>query len=304
MNILDKFNQGATTHTYQRIDSQYRVNIFLGYNDNGDMSMVLTEPGKYEKVKSSKLIDVNLRRRNDGKMALSFDLLDKSYSSIFMVLCRDLIVVCEKAGSEMAISNAIARWKYWKELLGRKCSRLMDKNEVKGLIGELIQLRDFFIPKLGTKVAVESWMGPLLGHKDFEVFDEWYEIKAVAENATQVGISSLEQLESDDPGHLVIVRLEESSAVSTKSFNLNQIVLQVMDMIKDPEDMESFQIKLNNAGYFADPEYENFNFIYKGTKRYAVNEGFPRLTRKEITPSIGDVKYTILVDGIISFLEE
>ena len=45
MELWRKFEQGKERHTYQRIDSEYRVNIFLGYNENGNMSMVLTEPG-------------------------------------------------------------------------------------------------------------------------------------------------------------------------------------------------------------------------------------------------------------------
>lgn len=46
MELWRKFEQGKERHTYQRIDSEYRVNIFLGYNENGNMSMVLTEPGQ------------------------------------------------------------------------------------------------------------------------------------------------------------------------------------------------------------------------------------------------------------------
>lgn len=304
MNIAEKFNQGLSKHTYQRINSQYKTDFFLGYNDDGNMSIALIEAGRYERVHSSKYIDVNLRKRDDGKIVLTFDLLDKSYSSLFMIFCQDLIAVCEKSGCEMAISNAITRWKYWKELFGRRRSHLLDKNEIKGLMGELIQLRDFFIPWLGSKVAVESWMGPLLGHKDFEIYNEWYEIKALSENAIQVNISSLEQLDSDIPGHLMLVRLEESSSVSTRAFNLNQIVLQIMSVIKDPEDLETFRNKLDTVGYVANPEYDSVNYLYKGTQKYRVEGDFPRLTRKEMGPSIGNVKYTILIDGIAAFLED
>ncbi len=42
MDIKDKFDKGKESKTYQRIDSGYKVNIFLGYNEDGQMSMVLT----------------------------------------------------------------------------------------------------------------------------------------------------------------------------------------------------------------------------------------------------------------------
>lgn len=304
MNIEEKFAIGAAQKTYQRIDSEYKVNIFLGYNEDGRMSMVITEPGKEALVKSSKLIDVSLKRREDQKMAFTFDLLDDSYKSMFMVFCKDIIVSCERAGSQMAISNAITRWKYWKEMFGKKKSSLLDKQEIKGLIGELIELRDHFMKEYGASIAIRSWMGPLLGHKDFEVDDTWYEIKAVSENATQVNISSLEQLDSEVDGHLVIVRLEETSSTSDLSVNLNQIVVSVVDMITDPEVMDLFRVRLDNVGYTPDDDYNNFNFIFKGRQSYVIDDSFPRLTRDRLPESIGNVKYTIMFDGISRFKEK
>ena len=107
MNIQEKFERGAQNHTYQRIDSEYKVNVFLGYNEDGQMSMVITEPGRESLVKSSKIIEVKLKRREDGKMALTFDLLDGTYKSMFLIFCKDMISICELAGSNMAISNAL-----------------------------------------------------------------------------------------------------------------------------------------------------------------------------------------------------
>lgn len=304
MKLQEKFSAGKDNHTYQRIDSDYSVNIFLGYNESGNMSMVMTEPGKIEKVKSTRMIDVQIRRRDDGKLALSFDLLDNSYSSMFMVFCKDMIVVCEKAGHDLAISNALIRWKYWKELFGRKRSQILDKNEVKGLIGELIELRDYFILLLGVKDAIKSWMGPLLGHKDFEALNTWHEIKTINDGAIQIIVSSLEQLDSENDGHLHVVKLEETSPVSSMAFGLNQLVIQITNMISDPEDLDAFRIKLDNVGYEPNEAYDNYNFVYKGTQRYCVNSEFPRLTRGDVKKSIGNAKYTILLDGISEFQEE
>lgn len=304
MELQEKFLAGKDKHTYQRIDSDHLVDFFLGYNDDGNMSMVLIEFGKIEKVKSSKMIDVKLGKREDGRLALSFDLLDNTFSSMFMIFCKDMIVVCEKAGRELAISNALIRWKYWKELFGRKRIQILDKNEIKGLIGELIELRDYVIPLLGVKHAIKAWTGPLLGHKDFEALGTWHEIKAINDGAIQIMVSSLEQLDSEYDGHLHVVKLEETSPVSSVSFSLNQLVLQITNLILDPEDLDEFRTKLDNIGYEPNELYDNFQFIYKGTQRYCVNSKFPRLTRNEVKQSIGNVKYTILLDGISEFREE
>lgn len=303
MNIQEKFEKGAISKTYTRIDSNYKVNVFLGYNEDGQMSMVITELGRETLVKSSKLIDVKLKRREDGKMALSFHLLDGSYKPMFHIFCKDMINVCELAGSNMAISNALTRWKYWKEMFGKKKKNILDKLEIKGLIGELLELRDHFMKEWDESQAVASWMGPLLGHKDFEINNTWYEVKSVTENAIQVKISSLEQLESDIDGHLVIVRLEDTSSVSDNAINLNNMVSSVANKIKDPENMELFVTRLDNMGYSYDEEYNNYCFMYKGTEYYAVKEGFPRLTRSIVNDSIGNASYTILLNGIRDFKE-
>lgn len=303
MDILEKFSRGAANHTYQRIDPEYLVNIFLGYNDVGQMSMVITEYGNSVPVKSSKSINVSMKKRADGRQALAFDLLDGHYKSLFAIFCKDIIVCCNNAGPAMAISNALTRWKYWRELFGNKKQTTLDVMAIRGLIGELIELRDHFIKLYGAEKAVQAWMGPLFGHKDFEINDTWYEVKTVGENAVQVSISSLEQLESEIDGHLVIIRLEDTSNVNEFAINLNQIVLSVMDMLEDPTTIELFRARLDNMGYSCDPEYDKFCFMYKGVTRYSVNDRFPRLCRSNVPVAIGNAKYSIVISGIKEFQE-
>lgn len=303
MNIAEIFEKGAQSHTYRRIDSNYRVNVFLGYNEQGQMSMVITEPGKEKRVKSSRLINVSLKRREDEKMALSFDLLDNSYKSMFIVFCKDMIEISEKAGSAYAISNALTRWEYWKEMFGKSRKDVLSKSEIKGLIGELLELRDHFMSNWDEKTAISSWMGPLYGHKDFEIEDTWYEVKSVNENAVQVQISSLEQLDAEIDGHLVIVRLEDTSEASNGAINLNGVVNSVFSKINDSESRDLFLTKLDNVGYSYDEEYENICFSYKGTEYYEVSEGFPRLTRKNTSELIGNASYSIIIGGIRNYKE-
>ena len=48
------------------------------------------------------------------------------------VFCNDIIAICERAGSDQAITSAIIRWKYWKEMFGKKKQTILDKQEIKG----------------------------------------------------------------------------------------------------------------------------------------------------------------------------
>lgn len=303
MDLISKFEKGEQSRTYQRIDSEYKVNIFVGYNNDGNMSLVITEYGKQVPVKSSKIINVSLKNRSDGKLQLAFDLLDNAFKSMFIIFCKDIIATSEKAGPEMAISNALTRWKYWKEMFGTINHDILSKSAIKGLIGELYELRDHLMQVRDERTAVSSWMGPLLGHKDFEIDETWYEVKSVNENAVQVNISSLEQLESDLDGHLVIVRLEDTSAVNEESITLNKMVLSVINQINDADVLELFQNKLNVFGYECIPEYDNYSFSFKGMQRYSVTKDFPRIRRCDVSNAIGNASYTILLTGISEFKE-
>lgn len=302
MNLEEKFKKGKASCTYQRIDPKYATDIFVGYNPDGQMSFVITEAGKVEKVVSSKLIKVQLKR-HDSKYELSFDLLDEGYAQMFLVFCRDLIATCERAGKTQAISRSIKRWKYWKEMFGKQSSRLLSKQEGQGLIGELYTLKSYMIPRYGYQNALMAWRGPLLGHKDFEIDNTWYEIKTINNGVDKIHISSLEQLESDIDGHLIIVKVEETSEVNSRAINLNKLVSDIWEMLDDLETAEIFRSRLDNLGYRYEPDYDNYNYLICGRDMYAVTESFPILRRRDLNNAIGNVQYTILLPGITDYKE-
>lgn len=303
MNIEDKFRQGKNTLTYLRVDPKFRVDTYLGYNDDKQMSMVITEYGLVNKVSSSKQIDVSAKRREDGKTALEFKLLNKQYSSLFMLFCNDMITYVEVTGKEKAISEAVKRWKYWNELFKKQTSQLLSKQEIKGLIGELIFLNKL-IDHYGSTLAVQSWMGPLSGHKDFEIKDTWYEIKSIRESALQIEISSLEQLDSNEQGHLIIFRLEDSNPSADDTISLNRIVLETSSRINDMDVLDLFQNRLYSVGYFPDDAYESICFKERGMTSYRVDKNFPKLTRDNVPVQIGNSNYTLLINGLDKYVED
>lgn len=301
MDIKKKFEIGFSNKTYQRIDSDFKVNIFLGYNERGQMSMVITEPGKSSNVKPSKFIDVIIRQREDGKLLLEFALLDNTYKSLFLIFCKDIISICELAGSNMAISNAITRWKYWKEMFGKKRDNLLSESEIQGLIGELLVLKNYFLETYEENKAYNSWLGPLGNKKDFEVDDTWYEVKSILEGVLKVEISSLEQLDSDKEGNLAVVKLSKTSNTTQDHISLNKLVMNLLLNIEDPEIRELFISRLEKKGYSTAPEYDNYCYLLKNITYYTVNDDFPKLIRSQIDEAIGTASYSILLNGITNF---
>ena len=304
MNLEQKFNIGAKNNSYQRVDANFLVDIFVGYNEHGQMSMVVIEEGKEVKISPSQFINLSLTKRTDGKLVLSFDLQDVSYKSIFFVFCKDMIFNIEQFGKKNAIAGAIRRWQYWKEVFGKKRSNLLEFSAIKGLVGELLVLKNVFMNKWPQNKAIESWMGPLLGHKDFEIEDTWYEVKSVNEQAMQIPISSIEQLESNVTGHLIVIRLEKTNETVYEAISANSLVKEITNLIQDPLTLRAFQEKLVAMDFYPFPEYDSWKFSYKGIEIFRVDNEFPRITRKELSEYICDVKYTLLLNGINRFKEE
>ena len=304
MNLMKKFNEGKNHKKYFRIDPDYKLDAYVGYNEEGQMSLSIIENGRIEKINSSKFIHAQLNKRNDGKLVLSFDLQDSAYISTFLVLCSDLIEMCECNGKDKAIQTAIERWNFWRDMFSNKQPDILSKKEIKGLIGELIVLSEFMIKKHGHFEAINSWMGPLLGHKDFEFGDEWIEVKSINTASNQVTISSLEQLDSQVEGKLIIVRLEDTNSSVDDAINLNSIVNEIVEDLDSSDIMQAFQMKLYSAGYAYNKLYDDINFRFEKMETYKVVDEFPRLTRGNVNLKIGNAKYTILLDGIESFKEK
>ena len=101
-----------------------------------------------------------------------------------------------------------------------------------------------------------------------------------------------------------MVRLEDTSSVSRNSINLNTVVVQIIDLIDDPDTFNMFSERLNNMGFEPDEEYDKYNYVYKGTEMYQVNEDFPRLRRRNVDEAIGNVKYTLLLNAISNHREK
>ena len=303
MDIETLFDLGKPNNTYRRIDESYKVNVFLGYNDEGNMSLVITENTTPKPFKSSRLINVALKKRVDGKYALSFDLLDEKYQSMFLVFCDDIIRSCESVGKSKAINNALLRWQYWKDLFGKNNLTLLDKNTIKGLIGELIELRDHLLLIHPEEKAITGWTGPLLTHKDFEINDTWYEIKTVSSSSNQITVSSLEQLESDRLGHLVIVRLDDTNSSNDEAITLNSTVLSIFNKLESSVAMDLFVSRLATIGYHYADAYDEIVFEYKGTDRYAVTDGFPRLLRSDLPVAVLEAKYSLSINELDDYRE-
>lgn len=303
MFIREKMDLEKETNTFRRINAVHPLDIFIGYNENNNSSMVITLfGGVKKKIQSSQSIQVDLYQVSDSKIRIAFSLMDKDKETIFYKFCEDIIESTKLIDEDQALNFIVSRWNKWRFMFMRATGDLLTENQVVGLLGELIFLDKYMIPKYGDSVAIESWNGPSKSHKDFEVGDLWHEVKTIKQAALTVKISSIEQLDSAGVGYLEVITVNKTNSEVEGAITLNKYVEYVGNRIMSFETYKKFYEKLLEAGYFYDEDYDKYIFKYVKSTTYLVTDDFPRIESKGLREGIVKVSYDILLKDINKFI--
>lgn len=302
--IKEKFDECKSSMSYKRISSEHPVNIYVGYNDKGNQSLAIISSKCNSSFESTKLIDVELNVRTDGNYVLSFNLLDDSLSDIFYQFISDIVNKTYNLKDYSPIAFTIERWKKWINMFKNPKNIFLSENEVRGLLGELIYLEKYMFNKYGVDKSLESWIGSSLSHKDFEVDDTWYELKTIKENALTVTISSIEQLDSNKQGELVLVKLEPSNESINEPIKINDYIKKIESYFSNDYQLNTFKEKLDERKYFYAPEYDKYVYAIKSIDHYEVTEEFPRLKSNDLPDSIARASYELYIKKIEDFRVE
>ena len=302
--LKEKFELGRKNKTTRRVDEIHPLDIFVGYNEDGFPRMVITDIGHIKKIESSKSIDVKIYRKSSGQVSICFDLLNQSVYSLFLTFCSDMIDSTRNIKKQNIIDFITRSWDMWRTMFKKPYSNFLTENQIKGLIGELIFLKSYMIPKYGEVLAVESWMGPSMLHKDYEINNTWYELKSINSSSLTVKISSVEQLDSQEIGQLVIVKMDKTNSQVEASVTLNRLVNEIKYLIKDFDTKIKFTYKLSEMGYYSDEEYNSYNYKILDIDRYMVNKEFPKVTKDSLKDGIVRVSYEIALNSIEKYMIE
>ena len=299
--IKEKFYECKNSLSYKRINPDHPMNIYIGYNEKGNQSLAIISTKCNVDCESTKLINVELKVRNDGDYVLSFNLLDDSFSDIFYQFVSDIIDKSYNLKDYSPIAFVIERWKKWINMFKNPRNVFLSENEVRGLLGELIYLEKYMFNKYGIDKSLESWIGSSLSHKDFEINDTWYELKTIRENALTVTISSMEQLDSNEKGELVLVKLEPSNESINEPIKLNDYIQRIESYFLNDHQLNVFKEKLDERKYFYTLEYDKYVYSIKSIDHYEVNEEFPRFKVSDLPNSIARVSYDLYIKEIENF---
>ena len=79
---------------------------------------------------------------------------------------------------------------------------------------------------------------------------------------------------------------------------LGDLVTEILAEIAIPIQRDLFFAKLELYGFDFSPEYVNYVYVLSGVVKYIVEEGFPRLVRRDIPLSVSHIQYDIALAEI------
>lgn len=300
--INELFRQDYAPGCFILIDDKHPLKLYAGADDSGNCAIEFRGLYKPTTIKSSSSIGIRHYVKS-GYNCIVLSLLDSSMLDTFCVFANDIVDITRMAIDDKNGYQIIAnRYYAWRKMFNRN-SHLLDENEIMGLIGELLFLRDFIMPAYGTAKGLSSWSGQEKTKKDFSVEDTWYEIKTIHYGKDSVRISSLEQLDSVVDGHLVVYQLERMSTAFS-GITLNSLCQEILSCLTSNETKDIFLEKLSNAGYTFESEYNEFVFDEKQIEKYSVGKDFPKLMRDKLPDAITKVQYDLLLATIATYKEQ
>ncbi len=276
----------------------------IGYDEKLRRTLLILSRHETKIPPSSKTVEINQRKRKDGRFNLSLSLISENETAVFVEMCRDLLSFSENAQDESeALKKFWQRYKHWQNLFAAAQNNLLSDEKQRGLIGELLFLREQISNGRPLKESVAGWLGSLKEHQDFSYPEGWFEIKTVSEQAEKVRIPSLEQLSLETIGELVVYRLAKTSgaveAFNLENFTLNSLVKNLSELlIKNPAAAQRFEVLLFQTGYVEREEYGEQSYRLAEAMKFTVDENFPRLTRNNLPPAIVEASYSLNLRGL------
>ena len=285
-----------------RVDDELDWNFFWACDRDGSIMLTLrhgaasSPDGGLPRPKGLEIRTSSVGNGDD--QLLSVKLVDPSNREIFHRLCTDIIDATRLATDErQAVALAVRRTWRWHYLLRSGLDQRLTLEEQKGLIGELLVLKNHVMKTLPAFDAVRSWMGPEGSPKDFEIGRLAVEAKARRGAAKPyVAISSEDQLDTSGVDKLFLHVVDLALIpVGSGGFTVQDLAREVLSLFS-PSDVlaiDLFEDKLTTAGLRPEDSYLNDCWLVGSTRVFSVTDGFPRITAADAPAGVESVSYSI-----------
>jgi len=306
----DDIRQPDVDYNVRRIPVEGKIPVYWGKDAHGHCLVIIDLEGDHQNELSKANMNIqgihlDLRQRQDVQaQTLVITLVSHINLDLFHALCTPLVrSLGNTSDARTALTIALNQLKRWQRFLAGEKPRILSNTEVRGLFAELYFLRLLYKNKLSHSDALEAWIGPDGGSQDFVFEDTAWEIKTLTnKEPSTVQITSEKQLESPaDRLFLTVGRIIESAELPY-AMSLNQIAQMVEDDLSSQSVLEEYQVKLETVGYAELPHYDHPLFQIYETYTYQISEEFPRIIASELPTGLENVRYTLDLDSIGTFI--
>lgn len=287
----------------QRVDPDLPWGIYWAVDLDRRCLLVLRHESESKpETKLPRLRGLEIESRSPASVPyylLVLRLLEGEHREIFHRLCLDIVSATQNAASEKeAVALFLGRtWRWHRLLQGRRSDRLSDE-EQKGLIGELLVLRDILFPVSGIETALRSWTGPTGAPKDFELGTLCIESKARRGAASpQVAIASAAQLDTSgiDALYLHVADVTGAPSGVSGAVTISDVVVTVASEVaaNAPAFTDLLDQRLLSAGYDAEVDYSDSRWLVGPVHVFEVRDGFPRISTADVPTGVRDLRYSV-----------
>ena len=301
------------SYTERRADPEHPLDFFRARSDRGNYILLLKVDDMPEVGNLPALSGLDFRhvRHEDRADELVLELRDAEQFSIFRALVSDVMnatgdmTAGENPSGALRVIHRIDRWQ---KLLKRRHEKILSRQAIIGLFGELHFMRHRVWPRIGAAAAIACWRGPYGDEQDFAIHGWIIETKAQLSTADQVlKISSEAQLDTDS-GPIVLCHqsFASSPSASGDAISLNDLVDRVRtDLASEaPGSLDLFEAGLVNAEYDHRPEYDQECWEPVTLSIFEIEDGFPRLVPSSMASGIRRVSYQIVPAACADFRRE
>jgi hypothetical protein len=294
---------GPEADNVRRADPSHPLDFFRGRDFTGryllSLSAEIEGPALPDPPKLNG-IDVTIERRPPASARLVLTLQDRSQFDIFRALCGHLMTATrgEPAGANgSGLRLVLQRLRDWHDMLRRRRDDLLSPQEIIGLAGELLFLRDQVLSRLPATESILSWRGAHHDEQDF-AFGGWQiEVKTQLSTSDQrLMISSEAQLDATS-GCLILCHQCVATVTPQRdaAFTLNSLVAGIRNALADSGDTarDAFEAALVAWRYVHRPEYDEVAWALTLRRAYEVADGFPRIVPSMLPAGVQKVSYEV-----------
>lgn len=294
----------------RRASSDHPLDFFRGRNHAGQYIFALTaDEGCRELPKPPKLNGINvcveLSEGDGARLVLTLE--ERNQFDIFRALCGHLLDATAghaRGANGHGLRFVLRRLADWHNMLRLRREGSLSTEEIIGLVGELLFLRDQVMPRADVSGSLAAWRGAHRDEQDFAIGTWQIEVKTqLSTSDHRLLISSEDQLDTAGSRLLLCHQAIARAPSGGAAISLNALIAELAGQFvaAGAPILEEFDVALESCGYVRREEYDDPEWLLTDRRMFEVRDDFPRLTAAMLPAGVHAVSYSITLSACQRF---